>query len=237
MTPGNFVDITGMKFGKLTVVERAENGPNWRTRWVCQCDCYGPNSIVIVNGCDLKDGKVRSCGCLHDGHPKHNMCKTRLYKIWANMKSRCNDPNAVGYEYYGGRGIVVCEDWQDFTNFKDWALSHGYDENLTIDRINVNLNYNPDNCQWVTQKAQQNNKRNNIYITYFNETHTLAEWCDILNLPYDLIYNRMHCNRWDFWKAISTPLPDHYYEDCYDYDYSNEYYEDPYEYDNCIYDE
>lgn len=92
------------------------------------------------------------------------------------------------------------------------------------------------NCRWITHREQMSNRRNNLYIEYFNEIHSLAEWCWILNLPYKVIHTRIY-RGWDFWTAISTPLPDHYYEDCYDYDYSDEYYEDPYEYNNYIYDE
>lgn len=228
-----FQDLTGMQFGKLTVIERAENTPNGNARWLCQCNCMGPNSLVIVRAHDLKNGKTKSCGCLHDGHPKHNGCGTHLYNSYSCMMQRCYNPTDIGYHNYGGRGIGVCDEWNNnFPAFREWAYENNYEENkgLTIDRIDVNGNYEPSNCKWSTKKEQANNRRTCVMITYFNETHNLKEWCEILNLPYQVIQNRYTRCGWDFWTAISTPLPAHYYNDCYDYSY--EYYEDPYEYDN-----
>lgn len=235
------LDLTGQRFGKLTVLERAESiisGNRKRICWLCQCDCNGPNSLIIVSANNLMGGRTKSCGCLRGiNRLTHGQINTPLYKSWAHMKERCNNPNTKKYNDYGGRGIKICDEWNNFIPFMEWALSNGYEEGLTIERNDVNGNYCPENCSWATRKEQANNRRSNVTITYFNETHTLMQWCEILNLPYKLIYKRYHVFKWDFWKAISTPLPDHYYEDCYDYDYSNEYYEDPYEYDNYIYDE
>lgn len=240
----NFIDLTGQKYGRLTVIERAENTQNGNACWLCQCDCMGPNSLVIVRANDLKNGKTKSCGCLRDGHPKHGGCGTHLYNSYCNMMDRCYNENAIGYHNYGGRGIEVCDEWNNnFSAFREWAYQNNYDENagLTIDRIDVNGNYCPENCRFATKKEQANNRRTNIMITYFDETHSLKEWCEILNLPYMLIQNRYTRCGWDFWTAISTPLPDHYYDGYYDesdyYDYNDydSYYEDPSEYDSYSY--
>lgn len=229
------LDLTGQRFGRLVVLERYGSGPNGSALWLCQCDC---GNLSIVLGSQLRGGRTKSCGCLRSiSRLTHGQINTPLYKSWAHMKERCNNPNSKNYNDYGGRGITICDEWNDFIPFMEWALKNGYKEGLTIERNDVNGNYCPENCSWANRKEQANNRRSNIIITYFGETHTLMQWCEILNLPYILILERMRNYNWDFWRAISTPLPDHYYEDCYDYDYSNEYYEDPYEYDNYIYDE
>lgn len=239
MPAANFIDLTGQVFGRLTVLERHGSAPNGSALWLCQCSC---GNLSIVLGTQLRGGYTKSCGCLGQEklllgrQPKHFGSQEPLYDIWTSMKSRCYNPNNKSYNIYGGRGINVCDDWyNDYSIFRDWSLNHGYEKGLSIDRINTDGNYEPNNCKWSTIKEQANNRRTNINITYFNETHTLSEWCDILNLPYRVIYKRYHTFKWDFWTAISTPLPDHYYEDCYDYDYEG--YIDPYEYDNYIYDE
>ena len=235
--PANYIDLTGQRFGLLTVLEFVGNDNFGCSKWKCLCDC---GNISIVRSHDLRTGNTKSCGCLMHTpayNRTHNESKTKLFRRWSDMINRCQNPNNNSYEYYGGRGITVCDEWNDFITFRDWAYDNGYQDGLSIDRIDVNGNYEPNNCRWATNLEQANNKRSNFMITYFDETHSLSDWCRILNLPYSVIYSRIHVYNYDFWTAISTPLPDHYYEDCYDYDYSNEYYEDPYEYDNYMYDE
>lgn len=225
-------DLTGQRFGILTVIEFVGNNEYRASMWRCICDC---TNEIIARGEDLRSGKTQSCGCLRatNHFRTHGDSKTKLYSKWNSMIRRCEDPNNEAYKNYGGRGIIVCPEWHDYENFRNWVNETRPDPSLTLDRIDVNGNYEPDNCRWATVQEQQNNKRSNVMITYFDETHSLMDWCRILNLPYSLIQSRITARGWDFWTAISTPLPAHYYDDCYDYDYEG--YEDPSNYDDEYY--
>lgn len=202
------IDITGNKYGMLTVIRRVENAPKGVARWECRCDC---GNIVIVRGGNLKNGAVKSCGCLkgiaNKKRSKHNMTGTRLYQIWINIKSRCYRKKNPFYKDYGARGIKMCAEWRDsFESFAEWALSNGYQDDLTIERINNDLDYRPNNCKWIGIGDQANNRRSNIKITYKNETHNLSEWCKIYGVNYDLVYNRIHNKHWDFERAMFEPV-------------------------------
>lgn len=163
---GQLKDLTGQRFGHLTVLERAEKGKFSGAYWLCRCDC---GAEKIIRGLTLKNGRTQSCGCLQKEvasqlctkmRNKHGGHGSRLYRIWKNMHSRCYNANVGNYSYYGGRGITICNEWlNDFSAFRAWALSHGYQDDLTIDRIDVNGNYYPDNCRWVTMKEQNANQR------------------------------------------------------------------------------
>lgn len=186
-----YKDISGQKFGRLTTLYRLHNTKG-RTKWLCVCEC-GNFAEVCIN--ELQNGDTKSCGCLHKegNHKTHNKRHTRLYSIWAEVKKRCYNHNYKQYQDYGGRGIAVCSEWKnDFQAFYDWSMANGYNNTLTIDRIDVNGNYEPNNCRWATPKQQARNKRNNIYFTYNGETHCLMEWCEILGLNFSTIYSRLN---------------------------------------------
>lgn len=167
-------DRTGERFGRLVVIERASdyiasNGKR-HVRWLCKCDC---GNECVVDVCCLVQGKVKSCGCLHEellrmGNITHGGRHDRLYKVYTNMKNRCYNANSDDFKYYGGRGIRICEEWlHDYSVFRAWALENGYDKNAprgecTIDRIDVNGDYAPANCRWVSMSVQTKNRRNVI---------------------------------------------------------------------------
>ena len=156
---GTYKDIRGQKFGRLTVIDTTDQRtPNGNMVWQCLCDC---GKFFLVDSSRLRTGNTKSCGCLHpDRITKHNKSYSRLYRIWSGMKYRCNNPNAAKYRIYGARGITVCKEWTDnFQSFYDWAMSNGYADNLTIDRINNSGNYEPANCRWVDSVVQNNNRR------------------------------------------------------------------------------
>lgn len=134
---------------------------------------------------------------------KHDMSRTRLYHIWNSMKQRCSNPNATGYKYYGAKGVAVCEEWQEFQPFCEWAMSNGYADNLTIDRIDSCGNYCPTNCRWATNKEQQNNTSYNRLYTYNGETHSIMEWAQIMHISSNMLYKRLF-RGWDIKKALTT---------------------------------
>lgn len=155
-------DLTGKKFGRLTVIKRCGSNKNRRALWLCQCDC-GNTKIILGNS--LLSKSTLSCGCYNKEHSKnihtkHSLSYTKLYKVWGGMKTRCYNPNFMYYCNYGGRGIAICKEWKDdFSNFYKWAISNGYREGLTIDRINNDGNYEPSNCRWITRAEQNRNQR------------------------------------------------------------------------------
>lgn len=159
-------DHTGKRFGRLTVLSEVGANPRRRIIWKCKCDC---GNIVEVTSSALMAGCTRSCGCLMRETAKetmvtHGKTGTRLYTVWEGMKARCRNKNHEAYHNYGGRGISICDEWKDFSAFEKWALENGYNENAkrgecTIDRINVNGNYEPSNCRWVDMKTQASNRR------------------------------------------------------------------------------
>ena len=192
----NRLNLIGRRFGKLTVIEFA-GVKNQRTMWRCLCDC---GNYKTVQGKLLKNENVKSCGCLH--HTINGLYKHRLYSIIKSMKNRCYNNKHEAYSRYGGRGIKVCDEWlQDFMNFYNWAINNGYHDNLTIDRIDNNKGYSPDNCRFVDRKTQQQNRRTNKFYTINGETHCLKEWCDLLGLNYQKVYKRIR-RKWSIIKAL-----------------------------------
>lgn len=194
------LDYSGCKFGKLTVINKLPQKPYEKAKYKCICEC---GAEVIVVGSNLVTGHTTSCGCLV---VKHRLAhKERLYNIWVGMRQRCRDKKSKDYSKYGGRGISVCEDWNNYDSFRKWALSSGYNDMLSIDRINVNGNYEPSNCRWVDARVQNNNKTNNAVYEFRGETHTLAEWARIFNIPYRIVVQR-HSRNWDIEKILTTPV-------------------------------
>lgn len=200
-----FIDLTGEQFGMLTVDSIAYK-KNSYTYWNCSCNCGG---IRIVRGDHLRDGSVTDCGCTrkHISHQKENkIYDLRLYRIWSLMKERCFNSKRKEYPKYGGRGITVCEEWLDSRTFIEWAMANGYNDNLTLDRIDNNGNYCPENCRWVTRMMQGNNKRCNRNFTYNGVTKTLSQWSRDSGLPYYVIKKRIDILGWSFERAISEPV-------------------------------
>ena len=141
----------------------------------------------------------------NQNHFKHGKGKTRLYHIWKSMRQRCTNPKCINYHNYGGRGITVCTKWDDFIRFEIWAIKSGYKDNLTIDRIDLNGNYCPENCRWVTYKIQNNNKRGNRLIEFNGEIHTLSEWSDIVGIEMPTLWGRLK-RGWDIERTLTSPL-------------------------------
>lgn len=154
------VDMTGRRFNRLTVIERA-GSKRKRAQWKCRCDC---GNIVLVVSDSFRSGNTRSCGCYANemrviANTKHGYCGTRLYRIWKGMVARCRNEGSTDFKWYGAKGVSVCNEWLSFDAFRDWALSNGYAENLTLDRVNVYGNYEPSNCRWATVSEQNANRR------------------------------------------------------------------------------
>lgn len=201
--PPKAKDLTGMKFGRLTVIKRAANSWDGKPMWECSCEC-GNNCVIY--GSALTSGNTKSCGCYRKELPKKTKYvhggerragHDRLYGVWNMMKQRCYCKTNRSYNNYGGRGIEVCDEWRySYAAFRLWALANGYNDNAesrkcTIDRIDNNGNYCPDNCRWVDARQQANNTRNNHFLTFNGETLSVAEWARKTGINRATILNRI----------------------------------------------
>ena len=183
-----YIDLSGKRFGHWTVIRYTITKPGG-AYWLCQCDC---GKISEVHGGNLKSGKSTNCGCLRKKHITHGLSKTRIYNIYIQIKERCYNKNNPAYPRYGGRGIEMCDDWKEsFESFRNWSMSNGYSEELTIDRIDNNGNYCPDNCRWVSYEIQANNTRKNIYVSINGDVKTLSQWCRKTGVLYTTAYQRL----------------------------------------------
>lgn len=203
-------DLTGQRFGRWTVLELAERRRSGKTMtlyWKCRCDC---GTVKIIRGGNLKTGNTKSCGCINaernfTNYIVHGQKGTRLYRIWNGIKNRCTNANDESYKRYGARGISICDEWaNDFMAFHDWAIENGYSDNLSIDRIDNNGNYEPSNCRWADNKTQCRNRSSNHLVTYSGKTQTIAEWESELGFKKDILTTRLS-HGWSVEKAIETP--------------------------------
>lgn len=206
---GREKDLTGQRFGRLVVLRKADryvfpSGESCNV-WLCKCDCGNEKKVRISA---LTSGNTQSCGCLQtESRFTHNLTHHKLYMVYQSMKDRCYRANNKQFNNYGGRGIKVCDEWlEDFMNFYNWAMANGYREGLTIDRIEVNGNYEPSNCRWITHKEQQFNKRNNKRFYHDGKNLTLPEWSEILHISLDTLVSRIYTRNWDIERALTEPV-------------------------------
>lgn len=203
---GDAMQMIGQKFGRLTVIEELPKRKNGGKVYKCLCDC---DKYTNVRGAQLRNGTIKSCGCLNrEKITKHGKSNSRLYNIYNGILQRCYNNNYHNYCDYGGRGIKVCDKWlEDFETFYDWAMDNGYKENLTIDRIDNNKGYSPENCQWTTTYEQNKNRRCSVLVRYNGEIKTISEWIKVLNLdiPYITINKRLLEYGYSVEDAFYTP--------------------------------
>lgn len=199
------LNLKGNIYGKLTVLSRSQNNSRGRAMWLCKCEC---GKEKIISSDNLTQGKTKSCGCakFESHNKKHGLTKTDIHNKWISMRQRCNDKNHKSYSRYGAIGINVCEEWNNsFEEFAKWSFKNGYKDGLSLDRIDNNQGYYPDNCRWVEWKKQCNNRSSNILIEYNGEIKTLKEWQEILNFDYNLVNERISVYGYSFKDAISLP--------------------------------
>ena len=179
--------------------------------WKMKCSC---GEIFVAQPSDSK-GVCRKCAMekLSEERTKHGESPkqgkrnaSKLYSIWVNMRNRCSNPENKSFAYYGGRGISVCDEWNEFLNFEKWAIQNGFEENLTLDRIDVNGNYEPENCRWISRKEQMRNTRSNHLLTYNGDTKTMAEWAEITGIPYSTLKQRINKYNYSVEKALNKQV-------------------------------
>lgn len=191
----NIVDLTGERFGRLTVMSLSDKRSGRKTYYDCLCDCGNKKTIRS----DVLKSQTRSCGCLRNEQAKVNLVKnhkhkgsqTELHYRWLHMKGRCYNPNNEKFHRYGGRGISVCEEWkEDYEAFRDWAYGNGYKKGLSIERVDVDGNYSPENCTWIPVERQSNNRGSTIWIEYQGDRLSLMEWSKKLGINYGTLNSR-----------------------------------------------
>lgn len=181
-------DLLNKEFGLLTVIEYLGKNEKKENIWLCECKCG--NTTVTTSSC-LLTGNKNSCGCLKRKPKTHGKRYTKLYYIWSNMKNRCFNKKCKDYIFYGARGISVCNDWRSFEFFDEWAIENGYREGLSLDRIDNDRSYCPENCRWVTMNEQFNNRRSNHYIEYNGENKTITQWAKEYGMTEQMLSGRL----------------------------------------------
>ena len=200
-------NIIGQRFGRLVVLSRVENSAGGQARWICECDC---GSLTVARGVKLRNGHTSSCGCLQRERAKeaattHNMSKTcPEYKVWNGIKRRCFNKAEKCYPRYGGRGITMVDRWLSFENFLS-DMGPRPSPNHSIDRIDNEGNYGPDNCKWADAKEQANNRRSSHFITYDGLTLTVTQWENKLGFPNHTVHSRLRLG-WPIEKILTTPV-------------------------------
>ena len=215
---GKLIDLTGQRFGRWTVVARAGTDATGKnSAWLCRCDC---GNEKIVSKVSLKNGSSKSCGCynsevakqsikkLHETHRDEYPRIERIDRIWRKMRNRCRCPQNSEFKNYGGRGIEICSEWDNFYEFQEWALNTGYESTLTLDRIDVNGDYSPKNCRWVSIKRQERNKRGTIYLTLNGVRKPMADWADEIGICWRTLHSR-YVRGWSDTRILTTPVQKH----------------------------
>lgn len=217
---GKIQDLTGQKFERWTVLEFAGIDKHHNALWLCECNCENKTRKIVVSN-NLKRGISKSCGCLmremsqekiikfNKENPKsafkHGLSNTRIYTIWSCMIDRCYRKKNKKYLDYGGRGIKVCDEWRhDVATFWEWAKNNGYAEDLEIERIDNNGNYEPSNCRWATRREQVDNRRNTRMLTYNGKTQSVSQWAEEIGISYITLLSRIDKLHWDVEKALTT---------------------------------
>ena len=209
MKSKDYNSYIGSKYNMLTIVGICDHVKGTHRKCKCMCEC---GNVITADICNVVSGNTKSCGCLrsirsaeHGFKPVHWETKTRLHTIWDGMRRRCYEKSNKDYCRYGERGIRVCDDWMDYTKFSSWAKANGYADGLTIDRIDTNGDYCPDNCRWATVMEQNNNRRSNHIVIYNGQQHTIAEWSRITGIPPKTLRYRIVSN-WDLEDVFHAPI-------------------------------
>lgn len=206
------LDLTGQRFGRLVALRQVQSRAR-HAMWLCRCDC---GKEIVTRGTGLRYGSSKSCGCarrerLHEAITTHGLsggraATTRLYRIWRNMKQRCYNPKAAKFDLYGGRGVGVCQAWQGFEAFHAWAIAAGYRDDLTLDRIDPDGNYEPSNCRWATYREQALHTSQTHFLTFRGETLPLSTWANRIGIEPSTLSSRINDYGWPIEKALTTPL-------------------------------
>ena len=202
---GLYIDLTGKRFGRLLVIERDGSNKHGQVKWLCRCDCGAEKHIL---GMCLSRGETQSCGCLHREitakiNATHGMANKPIYRIWRSMMDRCHLLTSQSYARYGGRGINVCERWKNFENF--YADMGDKPHNKSLERLDVNGNYSPDNVVWADMKTQANNRRTNVILEHNGKRQTMQQWCDELGLKIGTVQARLN-RGWSVDRALTQEV-------------------------------